>query len=688
MSEKYKLDEMLQWLKKHFKNNKYTVEIYPDEFLPARVPIYCKRDQGDRIDEVVVEITTDKIISKDIFFPTDTSCGVTILEASPMRFYQYYFPSAKIFFAYPDYVEENDKFNEFKKVCENRGIGLLKTSKKQIEEIVESRQLLDEICTQLSKEDNNDNFKFLLEGYLRNCLNYFVYYPEPEFKRRAIKGRIEDKISFVLIDKLLELKKVVYKDRLLKLAKDFRKETRNDYEIALKYIGDLWQDRFGLKYPEIQRHLEEILLRDEVYREHFVHQFQVFLIGVYILDKFYETKKFLKVIENFEKEYKGKIEDAWLVASTYHDFNYGLQNFDFWLIRFFKDTLFVKDEETEQNLNLLNLDAAMVRELLSDKIIKLLTLLNLGENAQKKAKKFFYEKAVKDKNHGLLSALSILKLCDIQKSNLKVSSEIILHAAFAIACHDEDIWEALSGCKGYLKSHIECEGDCNRKLWKNKIVEVHKQNVFHNRANKKCEIWEQEFMKEKIFKKIEFNNWPILFLLIFCDSVQEDGRFTSVTFGNIPAIKDSFEIEIKKSTVNNWTRDGKKLSEFDDSSQIKEAFSNKNYEPSDEARIFKYKFSDNKWKIVDKSLVFLIENKNIDDFSVKVRRKECSINDINVNTGSGKVKIVLSIDDHLLKHKELERISHVLEQKHFTVTLEEKDAGIKVEIAINGSGGG
>lgn len=786
MKGEYTRDEMLGWLKKHY-SDRYKVETYSDEFLPVRVPLYCRENEiylfgwgnipggdseklrkflkgdlhiswvknadiskteydkiiivsagenrvelthhkksgeitlkidGERVynfearkgkeglniyksSELIIEITTEKVISKENFFPQlpDEEHKLTILEASPVRFYQYYFPKAKIFFAYPDYVTENDEFNEFKKICVKRGIGLLKTSSAKIEEVVKPRPLFDEICKKLldNKDGKNEDedSEDIIGNYLENFLHYIVYYPAPVYRRRAIIGRMQDRIGYTLIDKLSELKNISskYRVELHQLWSKYRLEERDDYEIAIKCISDLWRDRLGLKYPEIHRHLEEILMRDEMYREHFVHQFQVFLIGAYILDKLYKTKDFPKVIKSFEEKYKCKIEDVWLAASTYHDFNYGLQNFDIWLLRFFSDTLSIKDEEAKQNLNLLNLDATMVREFLSDIIRKLITFLDLDENTEKKARKFFYEKVVRDRNHGALSALSILKLCEMKESRLKVSDDAMLQAAFAIACHDEDIWEALSGCKGYLKSNFGCEGECNRELWKNKEVEVHKQNVSHEGRKRKCEIWEQKFMEKAIVKKIKFDKYPILFLLIFCDSVQEEGRVTGASFSNAHIFEDEKEdekIDVNSSILNNWVNSKEKLGGFDQAqaNEIKDSFSKKSYKLSNTARIYKHRLSDKKWKIVDVNIVYIIEYKIGVGFFVKVRRKECSLSEINVDPNSSKIKIDLAIDGLVLKLKELERVSWVLKDERFSVHLEEKDTEKSQDIIINGSGGG
>jgi len=781
MSKEYTREEMLEWLKKHFKDNGYEVTPYSDEFKPARVPLYCKKEgkicwskipgadnkklqdflmkyfdynwvknvtfrktndgrtipiHGDKrsaeitisekedkvkfkiddgriynltkkrdkekdelyifyIDEIIIEITTARFITKDDFFPSITigepPNELTILEASPVRFFQYYFPTARIYYAIPDYVNKNNKFNEFKKVCVNRGIGLLETPQKEIKEIIKSTPLSDQICEQIIKHKlSQEDIRERIGDYLENCLHYLVYYPDPQYRRSAIIEKMPGKINLFLIDKLQDLKHIQYADKLIELASTYRDGLRDDYDTVLDYINKLWDERLGLKYPGIQRHMEEILLRDEMYRDHFVHQFQVFLIGAYIIEKMYETKGFVKVLEDFEKKHKCKIEDVWLVASTYHDFNYGLQNFDIWLLQFFSDTLSINNEEAKENLNILNLDAAMVRESLSEIIIKMDKLLDLDEMTEKNAMKFFYEKATRDRNHGVLSALSIVKLCENQKDNLKIGFDAVLQAALAITCHDEDIWEALCGCKGFLRSNNKCEGRCDRELFKNKDIAVHKLNITNNRGQRRCEIWEQELMEKSIFQKIKFNEYPLIFLLILCDVVQEEGRITSMSLGDNPSFQnDKFDIKIKNSIFNEWFDSDKKLGEFKEKNKIKNAFSVHDKKISEEARIYKVsKPGDKRWKILDQEIVYDIEKKKGSKtvLTVKPRVKECSMNKIYV--GFGKVKIDLIIDDLRKKSKELSRVSWALEDKRFKVYLREKDTIEHQNIEINGSGGG
>lgn len=550
MSREYTPEEMLQWLKDHFDEMGYEVTRYSKEFLPARVPLYCVKKEGDRIvEQIVVEVTTDEDLSIGDFFPKLLIRNVEIPEArpvripgaSPVRFDRHYFPKAKIFFAYPDYAKETSGFTEFKEFCEEKGIGLLKTSEAEIEEVVAPCSLFDEICNLLfTAGGSRTDIEDIMGDHLENCLHYLVYYPQPIYTRRAIIGREEDVkgiISMRLIDKQRELKNIIYRKELKDLASEYRElapkyrqEAHSDYDIAEKYTHELWEKYLGLEYPDIHRRVENILQRNEKYREHFVHQFQVFLLGTYILDIFYTS-----VSKKFLEKHGCEIEKAWLAASAFHDFNYGLQNFNEWLGEFFRDTLRITDSQTKESLNLLNLDAAVIRDALYEKIVKITEHLIDGQENDSEVDliKFFYEKMVIDRNHGVLSAVSLLKLYDEkQGQDLEISEKGILEAATAIASHDEDIWESLCGCQGYRRSpgspHQKdgrCVQKCNREVF---LGASKKSRIFDpaDPTKKSCEAWENKLMRRRVMDKIRFKDNPILFLLIFCDSAQDEGRIT------------------------------------------------------------------------------------------------------------------------------------------------------------------
>ena len=465
---------MVRWIEEHYENLGYKIYRYSDNFLPARVPLYCKKKEGDEIYEIAIDITTDRIISKDAFFPDLTVHGVKIPEASSVRFYQHYFPKAKIYYAYPDYVQEDNEFNEFKDTCEKRAIGLLKTSPTGIEEVLGSHSLFDEICAQLLKnKKTRENIEKVVGEHFENYLHQLVHYPDPDYKRRVIIRKKEEdiRISFMLLKKLQELRNIKYSEKLKELTSNyFQKETRDDFGIASYYVKELWKEYLGLQYPNpsIQIRFEEIFSKEFGYREHFVHQFQVFLLGACIIDRLYDSRQ--EEIQSFLKSYEVPIEIAWLAASTYHDFNYSTQKYQSWLIEYLKEVLKFKNDHVLEELGKLNLDVAIVREnflLTSEKLIDIICKKYLGklEVVRDKINLFFYEKIVSQRNHGLISSLTLLKIYNASKKRkkTKITKEGIEQAALSIALHDEKMWEFLCGCKGYLLENKKCGTNCKRK---------------------------------------------------------------------------------------------------------------------------------------------------------------------------------------------------------------------------------
>lgn len=475
MSKEFTRDEMLRRLEEHFKQHGYEVTAYSDDFLPARVPLYCVKKTSGGTEEIVIEITTDRIISKDDFFPLLIIDQVEIPEASPVRFYQYYFPKAKIYYAYSDYAEENDDFKEFIDVCIKRGIGLLKISQTIIEEVVKPRSLFNEICTQLVKNGKTrEGLENVIGEHFENYLHQLVYYPEPVYKRRAIirRKREDIRISLMLLKKLQEPKNIKYRKKLKELTSNYLLiETRDDFEIASDYVEKLWKEHLGLEYPNpsIQIKFEEIFLKEFSYREHFVHQFQVFLLGSYIIDKLYDSRK--KTIKGFLKSYGIPIEIAWLAASTYHDFNYSTQKYQSWLIEYLREVLRFENSEVQKELSKLNLDLAAVREnflLTSEKLINIICkkYLKEPEVVRDEINLFLYEKIVSERNHALISSLTLFKIYNKSKKRkgIKITKEGIEQAALSIALHDEKMWEFFCGCKGFLLEEKKCENNCQKKI--------------------------------------------------------------------------------------------------------------------------------------------------------------------------------------------------------------------------------
>ena len=496
---------MTSWLSTHLEEVGFKTEVYSDKFLPARVPVYARKTMGKGKDESVEELVVDVINSHtlkrtDFFYSlhiyrTIEEEGLEIKDASSATFFQYYFPRAKVYWAYPDYLDKDEEFSKFKELCQKYKVGLFEIGEgedkkgKVVDIAISTVPLIDTLFEKFQLailpiqkyiekhdkdksliEDSKNRIYKELDRHIEETNKYLIYYPEPEYKRREISERIEGRnISLTLIDKLGEIENLSYKKYLHELGAKYRTRIEDDYTISLELIKKLWNVN-GLEYPEFQKDFEPVLLLNPRYRDHFLHQLHVFLLGCYIIDKLYNDES----ISAFEQKFGNPIEDMWLFASSYHDYNYNIQNYDEWINTFFEKTLFLNE-----NPSRLKLDECYVKE---DYMFKTKELCEaFGLNVDKTTLLFFYEKIINKKNHGLLGALSLLKLFD-QNYPPKIKRDSLIKAARAIALHDEDIWKHFSG---------RSEGD---------------------------------FSQKKALEKLEFKDDPLSFLLIFCDTIQEWGR--------------------------------------------------------------------------------------------------------------------------------------------------------------------
>ncbi len=515
MNYEYSIDDMLLWLQRYFKSKGYDTLDYDDRFLPARVPLYCKKedDDGHIYDEIVIDVTTDSSIKKEEFFPSLPIKSVIIPDASPVRFYKYYFPKAKVYYAIPDYYENNSDFIIFKNCCSNHGIGLLIASENEVKEEVEPKSLFNDICTNIiSNGDSAEMIENIISEHLENNIHQLVYYPEPNYRRRAIIRRRKDdiRINMMLLKKLQYIVNIEYKDSLCELTSNYlMKETRDDFEIASYYVKNLWNKYLKIDYPnpKIQINFEEIFLKEFGYREHFLHQFQVFLLGAYIIDNLYNVRK--DSFDEFKSLYGVSIEIVWLAASTYHDFNYSTQKYGSWLEEYLIGVMRFENRIVKEELSKLNLDLAIIREnYLSTCEIVILKLINkykdISEDEKNKLCQFLYENIAQKRNHALISGITLLKIYNASRKKNKISKKGIEQAALGILLHDERIWEYFCGCKGYLIEEIECGKKCKNK--------------------NRCESWDKGLALCNILDTIDFDREPIIYLLILCDTVQDEGR--------------------------------------------------------------------------------------------------------------------------------------------------------------------
>lgn len=501
----YSRNDMLKAVADYLKKKRYKVSEYDPKFEPARVPVFAykyskkeKREEPEIVEEIFVDIITEININPDNYFNDRNierilgNKAFTIENASSAQFFRHYFPSARIFWAIPDYSINESQYLIFEKKCKADDIGLFVVTKNEkgskVEERLNSRSLLEErfvaADTTLGSEIDltiKGSIKEKIEKWTQEDLSYHIYYPEPTFTATDVSSKDPiNKISTELINKVSDLEKVSYRRYLSDFSNSYHSRSgQGDYKIAMEVIENLWKQN-NIEYPKMHRDYEPVLKLDPKYRDHFLHSFQVFLYGVYILDKCYSDIP----QDNFIDTDGSRIEDAWLIASTYHDYNYMVERFKKWTDQFFKDALHLKDSNNPASLHL---SESYVKDGYMFNTKRLAK--NLNVQVDKIFLDFLYDRILEKYNHGLLSGLSLLKYLENNKG-CRLSDKVVDSACKAISIHDKKVWHYLSG----LADNI-VNDDIGNKL-----------------------------RRKKVIKNIIFDQDPIPFLLILSDTIQEQGR--------------------------------------------------------------------------------------------------------------------------------------------------------------------
>ena len=285
---------------------------------------------------------------------------------------------------------------------------------------------------------------------------------------RAARSYIDRQV----LDNILKLKNVQCRNTLKELVGDHLSDKDiSDYDFCENTTNKLWNDYVGIPYSNILKLFDPVLAEivpKGRYRDHELHQFQVFLTGLYIIDKYHDL---------FKAKYKDP-ELSWMIAATSHDLAYPLQYYNRWVGNWFKQIF--NTPETE-NMGSFELKSRFIEQsflqCLGD-LIGLFKKLHFEEELtvnwlakENNIIQFFHKQATEKMNHGVLQALSLIKV--FEKHADKVAKDVIIPSALSVLLH-HDVWK--------------------------------------------------ELKEEQILQKGKFEKDPLTFLLIFCDCIQEWGR--------------------------------------------------------------------------------------------------------------------------------------------------------------------
>lgn len=541
MTQEYTLTEMISRVSKFFTRKGFSPEKYPGRLYNIRLPLYCVKPRGakkatDIKEQIIVDIITEPHISKKTYMPDKHfDSEFNVLNASSVKFFQYYLPEAKIFWAYGDYVNKDKDFKEFKKVCGDDGIGLLEVSGRGVKTIQESLSLKEILRRRVETEVNKitakdkgiiDAMAEIIAKHQIEYIQYLVLYGAPRFSRRAITDREEDMSLFfdmLLINKLESVQHIAYSAQLKRFIDEYMFEHEDDHQIAFNLIKTLWKERFDVEYPDIHKDFEVLLLLDDDYRDHFLHQFQVFILGVLIIDTLYNETW----VKNFEKTNSSKIEDAWLACSTYHDYNFPVQKWDDWMKRFLGQSFHINDSSRKHHLDhkyigktiaRLNLEEIVIRDEFVTKMRGLSA--GIGCNYNDNFQRFVLQRIAVDKNHAVLGAFTFLEKfqnCD------KLSDLATNAAAGSILLHDEPNWQCF---RGDTQALLTC-----------------------SYGKEELSDEEKDLCESPLLNHLTLDLMPLSFLLTFCDVAQEWGR-KGKHFEIEKPMLEEIQIDVRKILVH------------------------------------------------------------------------------------------------------------------------------------------
>jgi len=505
-------------VKEHCIHEGMTVHVYGSK------EIYKGRRREKEEHKVIVEVNVSKIIPPLLI---GENLGKYNEKVGVLTHFQIYFHPSKIYLAVPYYAMN---IPEIKKLCRWEGIGLLKVSpstnnKINVKQLIPA---LDRI--KLFKEVLNEKPQIGSLDYKkkRKIIDEVGKVADHLLIERAVKTlagpppSYQMNLSRNLLHKMASLTdEVIYKEDILTFCNEYITQRLDDYAIVVKWVKILWENHLSLTQTassfDFYEEFESILKLDREYRDHFLHQFQVFLLGTLILDGIFH-----KFQDSYKKPFirigKNGVFKSWLITSTFHDFAYPLERYTKWNDELFERLLNIKKSPTEVGFEKITTEKKFLEYL--DQIDNLLSCYKTSESnwccrkphtTNEDLRRFLLNKIVHERNHGVLSSLALLKKSEseqIQISDETLSTEIY-PAAVAIAIHDEGIWQPFRGKK---------------PSWR----------------EESCE-WEEEFLKYNYLNHLDFSKQPLSFLLIFCDTAQEFGRPKFPYLKDTPTSKTLFE---------------------------------------------------------------------------------------------------------------------------------------------------
>ncbi len=315
-NKKYSYNELVKWLEKYYAQKGETITTYrgleyADEF---KKDVAEAKSQG-------VEFSIDPMLPVDLIKveekkETDEETGEqkpysyyqlfwVVVSDQPnlekmMQFYQFYLSRVSEPYRVTTVMVlpfgcDNTLKRKLKKIAEENKFGLwqIDTSKEipekiDEEEIVEPKDFRDRMIEEFKDPKDEEILKELPEEvrvkpeatakffdtYVRDAIEAMVGVTPEQVGKRYIERKV--------LDLVFELKNVSYRENLCELVNQHLSQKTNDYKFVAKAFSELWDIcKFGIKYSDFLKTFEPALHHvfaeeKRVYRDHYLHQFQVF----------------------------------------------------------------------------------------------------------------------------------------------------------------------------------------------------------------------------------------------------------------------------------------------------------------------------------------------------------------------------------------------------------------------------
>jgi hypothetical protein len=264
-----------------------------------------------------------------------------------------------------------------------------------------------------------------------------------EIRKQRLKHQndLNHHIPDIVIELTSALSSVRYRHILTEFVEAYRdvefRTLRDEFQLVREYESRLLS--YSLNEP-LTEELNVVMRADlgdaginETYRDHFIHPFQDFLIGVTILDT-YRLDFMNWYPAGLNSQPETSLETAWLLTALFHDRYKPLLN----LSRFLSHEAhlvnpLVVDEDEKLRIHAGNL-ASIYRHLKDAHPLDQWSVSTLSDDPLVSILLMHW----KNSNHAVLGAFSLLDLMET-----KLNGAMLYEAAFAIAVHDGELRDDL-----------------------------------------------------------------------------------------------------------------------------------------------------------------------------------------------------------------------------------------------------